>query len=279
MNPMDRHLQGAPVTGTRTPRTPSPEATFAQVDGVAQLVGKLTDLLDGSMRCIDAAKTNVEKTIAVTGHAAADEACKQLSFAAEQLNKMTDLVRGSLQSASKPIGSPLLSRARPVTLGEAILHAVDVVGPLAQRHQVAVSTQLCDIGTSTPAGGLYTVVLNGLMNAIEAIGRRGGQGWVCVELKEIQAPGGIAYGKDSRDWFELSITDDGIGPPGITDLSRVFDMGFTTKAGASGIGLAVARSVVQGMGGSIELINAAEKDHPTRRGAILRVRFPSPRSL
>jgi signal transduction histidine kinase len=257
----------------------SPEATYAQVDGVANLVGKLSELLDGSMRCLQAARTNVEKTIAVTGHAAADEACKQLSHASDQLNKMSDLVRGSLQSASKPIGSPMLSRARPVTLGEAILHAVDVVAPLAQRHQVAVSTKLCDLGTASPAGGLYTVVLNGLMNAIEAIGRRGGQGWVCVELNEIQAPGNIAYGKDSRDWFELSITDDGIGPPGISDLSRVFDMGFTTKTGASGIGLAVARSVVQGMGGSIELLNAAEKEHPTRRGAILRVRFPSPRSL
>lgn len=278
MTPADRDNPGpaAPRPGLSAHRPGAPEATYVQVDKVASLVTRLAELLDGSMRCVDAAKNNIEKTIAVTGHAAADEACRQLVVAADSLDKMSELVHGAMQSASQSIGSPNLSRCRPVLLGEAVLHAIDVVRPLASRHGVELSTDLTPGAASAAAGGLYTVVLNGLQNAVEAVGRRGGAGSVRLRLAEIQPPSGLSYGRDSRAWFELTITDDGIGPPNVAELTRVFDMGFTTKPGAPGIGLAVARSVVQSMGGSIELMPADTSQRPGRQGAVLRVRFPSP---
>jgi signal transduction histidine kinase len=99
---------------------------------------------------------------------------------------------------------------------------------------------------------------------------------VQVRIAEIAVPSSLSYGKDGRTWYEITVTDDGIGPPSVSELSRVFDMGFTTKPGASGIGLAVARSVVQSMGGSVELLPADTGQRAGRQGAVLRVRFPSP---
>ena len=46
--------------------------------------------------------------------------------------------------------------------------------------------------------------------------------------------------------------DDGPGiPPEV--LSAIYDMHFTTKSGGTGVGLYVARSVVQSHGGTIEV--------------------------
>lgn len=254
----------------------SPEATYVQVDSVSAIVTRLSHLLDGSIRCVDAAKANVAKTLAITGHAAADEACRQLTVAAGQLDQMSELVHAAMQSQSQPIGSTSLSKCRPVTLGEAVLHAIDVVRPLASKHSVAVNANISPEAQGTAAGGMYTVMLNGIQNAVESIGRRGGNGTVTVDIRESPPPQDGGYGKDERSWYELVITDDGIGPPSLSNLSRVFDMGFSSKQGSSGIGLAVARSVVNSMGGTITLGPGRTDARLGRSGAKLIARFPSP---
>jgi signal transduction histidine kinase len=276
MTPADKHHEGRSKAGSSAHGATTPEATYVQVDQVSSLVSRLSELLAGSTRCVAAAKNNVEITVSLTGHAAAAEACTQLNVVADQLERMSELVHAAMQNSSQPIGSPALARSRPVTLAEAVSHAMDVVRPLATRHGVDVECDLDSVAVSTPAGGLYTVVLNGLQNAVESVARRGGAGRVLVTLCEVEPP--ARMGRDDRSWFEFTIRDDGIGPPNVTDPSRVFDMGFTTKTGGAGIGLAVARSVVQSMNGSIELLPADSKQRAGRRGAVLRVRFPSPAS-
>ncbi len=121
---------------------------------------------------------------------------------------------------------------------------------------------------------MYTVILNGLQNAVEAVARAGGNGRVDICIAHEQGPMRPGYGRDNRDWLLLEITDDGAGPP--PDPSRVFDLGFTTKPKGSGVGLAVARGVVQGVGGSIELSPRFAPGSGPRRGAVLRALFPSP---
>jgi signal transduction histidine kinase len=65
------------------------------------------------------------------------------------------------------------------------------------------------------------------------------------------------------------VKDDGAGINQGVDAARVFDLGYTTKRGGAGVGLAVARSIVQGAGGQIEL-----SARPGAHGCVLRVRFP-----
>jgi len=67
----------------------------------------------------------------------------------------------------------------------------------------------------------------------------------------------------------LRIEDTG---PGLTAeaASRVFTPFFTTKTDGTGLGLAYARKVIGGMGGTIDL-----KNRKDTRGAVLDIRLPA----
>lgn len=81
------------------------------------------------------------------------------------------------------------------------------------------------------------VLLNLILNAIQAVEEKG-----TVRV-------GVRH-EESDDEIHFWISDSG---PGISpgDLERIFDPLFTTKKNGSGLGLAVARDLVQGHGGSI----------------------------
>jgi signal transduction histidine kinase len=65
---------------------------------------------------------------------------------------------------------------------------------------------------------------------------------------------------------EIEVRDTG---PGISeeDLPRIFDAGFTTRAGSTGLGLAVCRRILEQHGGTIEAERGA--------GACFRLRLPA----
>lgn len=264
----------------------SPEATFAEVDRLMSLVEEIGRLVDGSSQCVAQARQSLGSDAALAASASISQAGSHLFSAAESLDKMSELVHAAMQGRSMPLGSPLLNRARPVTLGEAVEHAMEVLRPVAQESRVEFRVHVPHALASEPAGALYSVLLNGVQNAIEAVARKLSNaptaGTVAVLLQSIAPPESLSFGKDSRDWCELRIEDDGVGPPGSVDASRVFDLGFTTKRGGAGVGLAVARNVIKQMGGSIELEarRAAEEAAPGKPrkviGATLIVRFPVP---
>jgi signal transduction histidine kinase len=66
---------------------------------------------------------------------------------------------------------------------------------------------------------------------------------------------------------EISVRDTG---PGIApeDISRIFDAGFSTRAGISGLGLAVCRRILEQHAGSI-----SAESRPGH-GATFRLRLP-----
>lgn len=244
---IDRSLAGAP------------DASSHAIERLGSLLQELTALLDGTKLGVSPG------AMLVIG--GAGELEKQLSEAARRLDRMAELVHASMQGGGNAIGSPLLTKARPVTLGEAVQHAADVLQSLANKSRATIMIDVSPIASAIPAGGLYTVVLNAMQNGIEAIARRAQVGKITVLARADAAPQGMGYGRDTRDWYVLEVRDDGVGPP--ADPARVFDLGFTTKRNGAGVGLAVAKNVVQGMGGTIELVSGPEG------GALLRVRFPS----
>lgn len=244
---------------TQRANTNHPDQAARTIERLGELLRELGDLLD-------AAKFGAGPgTLLAIGGAGDLE--KQLSDAAKRLEHMAELVHAAMQVSTTSIGSPMLTRARPVTLGEAVHHAADVVQTLAKKSRCAIMLDVSPAAGAIPAGGLYTVILNALQNAIESINRRGDVGKVTITARSDAAPTGVGYGRDTRDWYVLEISDNGVGLP--SDPSRVFDLGYTTKRQGAGVGLAVARNVVQGMGGLIELLPGPEA------GAVLRVRFPS----
>jgi signal transduction histidine kinase len=261
------------MTGANNATT-GPLAVHEEVNRVSSLMDELRSLLEGSMSTLGKAKGSLSGD-AVFEMATAGQVEKQLKNAAEGLEKMSELVHAAMQGPSVAIGSAALSRARPVTLGECVQHAVELLTPMARSRNVEL---VCEFGPGLDglaAGALYTVVLNGLQNAIESVSRRGGGGRVQVCTKRDEAPASFGYGRDARDWYVLEINDDGVGPPTGPHASRVFDLGFSTKPRGTGVGLSVAKNVVQGMGGTIELLPRLGTPGE-RGGAVLRVRFPNP---
>jgi signal transduction histidine kinase len=56
--------------------------------------------------------------------------------------------------------------------------------------------------------------------------------------------------------WRLEVLDRGAGIPA-DDLPRVFEPFFTTRRAGSGLGLALARNVVEGLGGTIAIESSA----------------------
>lgn len=100
---------------------------------------------------------------------------------------------------------------------------------------------------------LLRVLVNGLNNARESMHGTG----------TIQ----IAMARQGR-WIVVRIADTGTGirPE---DLPRLFEPFFTTKTTGTGLGLAYAKKVVEGMHGEISLAN-----RPDGPGALLQIRLP-----
>ncbi len=272
----DHSNDSIPFHPHHTRHTPinSPDATYVGVDRVGSLLGGITKLLNVSMQSIDEAQSSLKaETVLTAAGIARAEKC--LSAAADNLDRMSEIVHAAMQGKSLAIGSPNLQKSRPVTLGEAIEHASDVCKPLAMKHGIELRVNVATALSQQPCGAIYTVALNAIQNAIEAIAKRGeNHGTVEVDLRPDVAPKELVVGRDDRMWCVLEVRDNGVGLANQQDSQRVFNLGYTTKRNGAGVGLAVAKNVVQGMGGTIELKSrAAMKDG--EQGCLLRVRFPS----
>jgi len=227
---------------------------------VREFVHELSNLVDGSLRSIDLARRDLAPL--AQAQATLTEAQRHLDAAALAVGHIAALIR-SIHHPLRGIGLPLTAsrfdRARP--LSEAVRHAVEVLGPLATERCIGVSVNLEPETERAPAAPIYPVIANALRNAIDSINH---EGQVDITARVERS--------DGSDEVVIEIIDDGSGPPAGSE-GRVFEFGFTTKPGSTGIGLALARDVVTEMGGSIALKPRWDDEKP-RRGAVLTVRFP-----
>jgi signal transduction histidine kinase len=95
---------------------------------------------------------------------------------------------------------------------------------------------------------LQQVVVNLLVNSVQAIAQRSGSG--SGSARRID----LCTGVDEDGAVVFSIRDTG---PGIADenLERIFNSFFTTKDSGMGIGLAICKSIVAAHGGRIAVSN------------------------
>jgi signal transduction histidine kinase len=78
------------------------------------------------------------------------------------------------------------------------------------------------------------------------------------------------------DRVTITITDRGVGVAP-ADVAHIFDPYFTTKRGGTGLGLPIARNIVEGLGGTITVSSSID---PEGHGTEIRIDFPvlSPQS-
>ena len=137
----------------------------------------------------------------------------------------------------------------------------DVVELVQKQADDAKVVLLPDLEEDVPAvpgdhDGLHQVVLNLLINAIEAVSR--GTGVINVRSR---------YDEVER-LVDLSVADNGPGVPA-EQREKIFEAFHSTKGhGGTGLGLAVARKIVLELGGEIELSS------PPEGGAEFVVRLP-----
>ena len=143
----------------------------------------------------------------------------------------------------------------PTDLGQLLDWAYDFLLPLAKQARVEMQLINGLRGVAIPADRhrLEQVLLNLALNAFRFM--PGGE-WLSIR--------GSDGGGDN---IEIVVRDTG---PGIAadDLPRIFDVGFSTRAGSSGLGLAVCHRILEQHGGSIEA------ESRPGHGATFRLRLP-----
>ena len=175
----------------------------------------------------------------------------------QQVNHMVRLVDDLLE-VSRITRGKIELRKEAVDLSTVIGHAVETSRPFieAAGHQLALSFPAKPLVVEADPVRLAQVVANLLNNAAKYT-PNGGQIWLTVRRDNGQAV--------------VSVRDNGLGIPAEM-LPRVFDMfaqvdrGRTTAQSGLGIGLTLARSLIQMHGGQID----AYSERPRARQRVRR---------
>ncbi len=174
----------------------------------------------------------------------AERARTRLLLMERQINDMLAFARGSHYASE------------PVAVSGLLPELAQMLTPLLKSGHAKLKCKdftdgKCEVGGNRDA--LLGAIMNLAGNAIQ----HGPQG---VSLQ-------ITLRETQRNWIELIVCDDGPGiPQDIRD--RVFDPFFTTSNEGTGLGLAVAQSVILGHRGQIRLLPSSGA------GACFQIRLP-----
>jgi signal transduction histidine kinase len=161
----------------------------------------------------------------------------------------------------------VLDFARPIHFDVAPADLVELCRDAAQAAQAASGDVPMTIETPTPPAPIVTdaerlrsVLVNVLVNAQQAVQRSGRSHGTAppIALRASRVNGGR--------WC-IEVADRGPGIP-LDDLPRLFEPFFTTRRTGSGLGLALARNVVEGLGGSITVESQVDV------GTTVRIEMP-----
>ncbi len=257
--PDARAQQKSGAAGRGNPAEPA--ASGEGADRLTVLAHELGNLLDGSLRSLSLAKRSLPDAEESSG-VAIDDGRKRLDIVQQSLLRMAEIVDAAMRQPG-PRGSVLPLPATSIELGEAIFHAVDVLTPLATAHGISISTVVSNGLSGLPTGTLYSAIVNGLTNAIEAVVAAEGDGG-CVE---------VSAGWTDEGKIRISIRDDGCGLPDMP-ADALFRFGCSTKSRGSGLGLSVTRTIVNELpDGTLRLFSRTDREDADRPGAVFEITY------
>jgi signal transduction histidine kinase len=200
---------------------------------------------------------------AQTGDAAAREAIADIDGEVARLNRVVNDV---------------LDFSRPIRfeLAQTDLNAVCRASAAAAQASPGVPVDL-DLDPDMPAvvtdaERLRVALVNLVENARHAVeapaapAAAAGNGGVALAVSA--QPAVQLLTRTSGDHVLIRITDQGAGIRE-TDLSRIFDPYFTTRRGGTGLGLPIAKNIIEGLGGTIDVSTAPG------RGTAIQIDLPA----
>lgn len=181
-----------------------------------------------------------------------DEPTRQLlNPAVEEIQRIERLVNDLLL-----YGRPPEPQIRPVQWEEIRLRLLNSVQRFSNGGKVQFQIDPAPLQWNTDPALLEQILLNLLRNAFEAAAAN--------PVPHVR----LDITEDARGGLTLTVTDNGPGLPPDAQ-ARLFQPFFTTKSSGTGLGLVIARSLTEALGGRLTLNNAS----PT--GAVATLHFPS----
>jgi signal transduction histidine kinase len=179
---------------------------------------------------------------------------KGLSVVQRNLDRLAKLINALLDYSLMDAERMVLT-IKPFDLNQV---ARQVVATLASELEKRELQFITDIPEHLPLvwgdkDKLYQVLENLTINAIKFT-ETGGKITVSA----------VPYQKDEKTWIELRVSDTGVGIPRL-ELHRIFDRFYQVDAtskrkyGGIGLGLAIARSIVEAHGGTISAQSVENK--------------------
>jgi signal transduction histidine kinase len=156
---------------------------------------------------------------------------------------------------------PILFEHATVDLGALCRDAAGAVSAGREGPAIAVLIAPGAADVVTDRERLRQALVNVLENARHAV-----EAWADQPAMAVRAEGGRAAGNpgraadievqvgpvDPEDRVRIVIRDTGIGIAP-DDVPRLFEPFFTTRRGGSGLGLAVVKNIVEGLGGTVRV--------------------------
>jgi PAS domain S-box-containing protein len=163
-----------------------------------------------------------------------------------------------IEQRSRALGAFIRRYAELARLPPPNPETVEIAGLI--RHIVSLETRIAVEMDSTSSDTVHVdrsqleqALINLVRNAADAALETGGG----VRVR---------WRRGGRDLL-IEVEDDG---PGIAHTENLFVPFFTTKAGGSGVGLVLARQIIEAHGGNLQLVNREGS-----RGAVAVVRVPA----
>jgi signal transduction histidine kinase len=147
---------------------------------------------------------------------------------------------------------------RAVDLNDTIRDVVKIVSPEVERRGVVLRTILAPetLRVRSDPIHLQQVIINLAMNGMDAMDDAPGPHHLTIRTR-----------RDAEsDAAEVRVSDSGKGIPG-DSLTRIFEAFVTTKPQGTGLGLPIARTILESYGGDIWAENR-------QRGAVFSFRLP-----
>lgn len=180
--------------------------------------------------------------------AATSKGKRMLEIAVNNTDRLIRLLNDILDVEKLDSGAAEMRR-RMCDAGELIHNAVDVMRPMAQKHEITIESKAVNTEISADPDRIVQCLTNLLSNAIK-FSDPGGK----VSIRAAH------YGNDLR--FEVSDNGRGIPRNKQTTIFERFhqvDASDSRRKGGTGLGLAISRSIVQQHGGKIWVESEPDK--------------------